>query len=137
MIAAAEILDERKYGRLLARALPTVIETEEDNARLLAGVDRLMSKGEGNLSFEETRLLRLLVRLVEDFEAHAYPMPAAPPHEIIKHLMEARRVRQADLLPILGSRGVTSEVVTGKRLPSKEQAKRLANFFDLSVDLFI
>ena len=32
-------VDEKKYGRLLARALPAVIEAEEENERLLAEVE--------------------------------------------------------------------------------------------------
>ena len=45
MTALAENrLDERKYGRLLARALPRAIETESDYERSLAEVNRLMSK---------------------------------------------------------------------------------------------
>ncbi|HXU08497.1 MAG TPA: transcriptional regulator, partial [Blastocatellia bacterium] len=40
-------------------------------------------------------------------------------------------------VPVLGSRGVTSEVVTGKRKPSKAQAKALAKFFSVSPELFI
>jgi HTH-type transcriptional regulator/antitoxin HigA len=139
MIVESKVIpiDRRKYGRLLARTLPVVVETEEENERLLEEVNQLMSKGEGNLSPEEMRLLHLLVRLIEDFEETAYPFEPSPPHEMIQHLMENRGLKQADLLAVLGSRGVTSEVVNGKRRPSKEQAKRLAEFFNVSVELFI
>jgi HTH-type transcriptional regulator / antitoxin HigA len=79
----------------------------------------------------------LLVKLVEDYEKENYPMPQAPPHEVLKHLMQARGVRQKDLMHIFKSDGIASEVVNGKRSISKAQAKALAEFFDVSVDLFI
>jgi len=67
----------------------------------------------------------------------SYPIPEAPPHSIIQTLMQERGLRQRDLLPVLRSRGATSEVVRGKRKPSKAQAKALAKFFSVSPELFI
>jgi HTH-type transcriptional regulator/antitoxin HigA len=58
----------RVYGELLLDVLPRPIETEAENERALAVVDRLMSKGEDNLTPEETTLLELLVQLIERFE---------------------------------------------------------------------
>lgn len=130
-------IDVKKYARLLTRALPSVIESEEDNERLLAEVERLMDKGEENLSPEESKLLKLMVRLIEDFEERAYPIPDAPPHEVLQHLMEAKDLKQADLLPIFGSRGYTSDIVNGKRAISKEYAKQLGEFFHVPPSLFI
>ena len=130
-------IDARKYARLLSRSLPSVIETEEENERMLAEVERLIDKGEENLSPEESKLFKLMVRLVEDFEEHAYPIPEAPPHEVLQHLMDSNEYKQADLLPIFGSRGYTSDIVNGKRGISKENAKALGAFFHVSPELFI
>jgi HTH-type transcriptional regulator/antitoxin HigA len=44
---------------------------------------------------------------------------------------------QKDPWKIFGSKGITSEVFHGKRSISKAQAKRLAAFFHVGVDLFI
>ena len=51
--------------------------------------------------------------------------------------MEQRDLKQNNLLHIFGSSGITSEVVNGKRSISKAQAKKLAEFFKVSVELFI
>lgn len=136
-VTADARIDEKKYGRLLARALPSVIETEEENERMLAEVEQLMDKDEDSLTPEEGRLLRLMVVLVEEFEVRAYPVRDASPHEMLRHLMEARGLKQADLLPIFGSRGYTSDIVRGKRGISKEHAKALGEFFHVSPSLFI
>ena len=93
-------IDPVRYRRLLSRTMPVVIETEEENARMLAIVEKLMKKGE-NLSVEEEKLLKLLVRLIEDFEQRFYQPPEAEPLEILHHLMEARGVKQSHLSDVL------------------------------------
>jgi HTH-type transcriptional regulator/antitoxin HigA len=82
-------------------------------------------------------LLELLATLVENYESEHYPMPNASPDEVLAHLMEARKLKQIDLVGILGSKGVVSEVVNGKRGISKAQAKALGKFFHVSPELFI
>jgi HTH-type transcriptional regulator/antitoxin HigA len=52
-------------------------------------------------------------------------------------MMEMNQLKQADLVPIFGSSGVTSEVISGKREISKANAKALAKFFHTSTDLFL
>jgi HTH-type transcriptional regulator / antitoxin HigA len=51
--------------------------------------------------------------------------------------MEARSLTQKDLWKTFGSEGITSEVFHGKRSISKVQARKLADFFHVSADLFI
>lgn len=130
-------LDPRRYARLLAQRLPTVVRTEKENEEMLGAIWELMKKGEDKLSAEELALLELMSVLVERFEEEHYPIPDSPPHRILQHLMEARDTKQADLVPILGGRGRVSELVNGKRAISKTQAKTLANFFHVSAELFI
>jgi HTH-type transcriptional regulator / antitoxin HigA len=127
----------RRYGQLLLKALPRPIQTEAENERALAVVNELMSKGEENLTPEETALLELLVQLIERFEEQAYPIPEAPGCSVLRTLMENRGIKQADLLPIFGSRGIASEVFNGKRAISKVQAKKLGEFFGISPAVFI
>ena len=52
MSRAVHKINETRYRRLLSRTMPVVIETEEENERMLAIVEKLMDKGE-NLSPEE------------------------------------------------------------------------------------
>jgi HTH-type transcriptional regulator/antitoxin HigA len=52
-------------------------------------------------------------------------------------LMQDRGLRHKDLMPVLGSRGTTSDVIHGKRNPSKAQIKALAAFFKISPEIFI
>lgn len=132
-------VDSTKYGKLLMQTLPAVISNEDELERMTAEVDRLMTRGirENDLSPEEEKLLDLLSTLIETYEDEHYPIPESTPNEVLKFLMEDRELKQKDLVHIFGSTGITSEVVNGKRSISKAQAKKLAEFFKVSVELFI
>jgi HTH-type transcriptional regulator / antitoxin HigA len=125
-----------RYRKLLSQVMPVAIETEEENERMLAVVEKLMDKGE-DISAEEDALLRLLVTLIQDFEEKFYQPRDATPLEVLHHLMEARGLKPRDLWELFGSKGITSEVLNGKRSISKAQAKKLAEFFRVSTELFI
>jgi HTH-type transcriptional regulator/antitoxin HigA len=130
-------LDTKRYGRLLARALPTVIKSEDQNNRTLAIVEDLMATGEDSLTPEEGAPLELLVDLVHDFEERRYPLPSSPPHKMLAFLLEQRGLKPRDLWPVVGSKSRVSEILSGKRAISKEQAKILAAFFRVGVELFL
>ncbi|MGH9903676.1 MAG: helix-turn-helix domain-containing protein, partial [Pyrinomonadaceae bacterium] len=115
---------------------PTVIKTEEENDRMLALVEQLMAKGDA-LTPEEGELLKLLGKLIADFEEEFYQPDDAAPHEVLQELMDARGLKQSDLWELFGSKGRASEVINGKRAISKAQAKALAEFFHVSAELFI
>ena len=123
------------YSNLLAEIAPMAIETEEEYDRLLAVAERLTFAK--NRTPEERALYKLLVTLIEVYETENYPMDKSEPHEILQHIMESSGTRQADLVGIIGSSGVVSEVVNGKRAISKAQAKALGDYFKISPSLFI
>jgi HTH-type transcriptional regulator/antitoxin HigA len=56
---------------------------------------------------------------------------------MIAFLMDQRELRQADLLPVFGSRSVVSDVLNGKREPSKAHVRKLAEFFHISAEVFL
>ncbi len=132
----ARRIDPTRYKRLLSQTMPVIIETEAENERTLKVIEKIMDKGE-NLSPEEEKLLKLLSRLVEDFEERYYHPRDASPLEILQHLMESREVKQTHLWEVFGSKGIASEVLNGKRGISKNHAKALAEYFHVPADLFI
>jgi HTH-type transcriptional regulator/antitoxin HigA len=129
-------LNKQAYANLLAEFLPQAIETEEENERYLAEVEKLMALGE-DINPEQEQLLKLLVILIEQFEDEHYHLKTATPHEVLNELMLARGLRQKDLVEIFGSKGITSEVVNGRRSISKAMALRLGEFFHVTPALFL
>jgi len=90
-----------------------------------------------NRSSAETSLLKLLAVLIEDFEQKRYSMGDATPVETLKELMRAREMQAKDLWPVFGSKGITSEVLNGKRGISSEMARKLGEVFHVSPAVFI
>jgi HTH-type transcriptional regulator / antitoxin HigA len=127
--------DTDTYATLLTQYRPKVIASEAENDTVIALAEELAHRNPK--APEEEALLELLITLIEKFEDEHYPIPVSSPHEMLNHLMEARSLKQEDLVGIIGSRGVVSEVVNGKRDISKAQAKSLAHYFKVDVGLFI
>ncbi len=135
--ARVKKLDTTKYGELLLSILPRPIRNEAEYDRVAAVATRLALKGENDLTPEEGALLDLLTVLIERYDEENYPIPNAPPDAVIRMLMQDRGLRHKDLMPVLGSRGATSDVINGKRPPSKTQVAALAAFFKVPPEVFI
>jgi HTH-type transcriptional regulator/antitoxin HigA len=133
---AVATINETAYGRLLARTLPRVIETEEENERMIAELEKLDARGRP-LTPEEEKLADLMTLLVREFERVHYPLGHATPVEALRVLMEDRGLRQRDLIPVFGSSSVVSDVLNEKRSISKAHARKLGEFFHVSPGLFI
>jgi len=136
-MSASLTVDPKKYARLANRIVVRAIETEQEYDRMVAAVEHLMDKGEDRLSPEESALLETMAILIQAYDDRHHPLPSVAPNEMLAYLMETSGRTAKDLLPVLGTRGRVSEVLSGKRSISKEQAKKLASVFKVTVDLFI
>lgn len=123
------------YGQLLAEFQPKIITSEEEYNLALASAEKLMYCQ--NRSPEQTAVLQLLVNLIEEYESNHYPMGESSPHEILEYLMEVRGLKESDLVDIIGSKDVVTEIIDGKIKITKNQAETLGEFFHVSPELFI
>jgi HTH-type transcriptional regulator/antitoxin HigA len=136
-MSATLTIDAKKYARLANRILVKAIENEREYDHMVAAVEQLMDKGEDRLSPEESALLETMAILVQAYDDHQHPLPSVAPNETLAYLLESSGRTARDLLPVFGTRGRVSEVLSGKRSISKGNAKRLATMFKVAVDLFI
>jgi len=121
----------------LGEAMPVVIETKQEHQQLLSALEALMDQDDDARSPEEGRLLKLLAMLIEEYEDRNIPLPRAEPHKMVKDLLEEKGLKPSDLWAVVGSKSRVSEILAGKRAISKDQAKSLATFFRVPVELFI
>jgi HTH-type transcriptional regulator/antitoxin HigA len=128
-------LDKITYSQLLVEYQPKIITTEAEYDQALETVEKLMA--DKQRTPEQTAILQLLVTLIEEFENKQYSIEASSPCAMLEHLMDARGIKQSDLVGIIGSKGVVSEVMNRKRAISKAQAKALGEFFNVPPALFI
>ena len=81
------------------------------------------------------------MKLIEDYEENTYNLKEwqdLAPHEILQHLLEVSHTKQADLVGVISpSKGLISSIVNGKRSISKEQAKKLGEYFKISPSVFL
>jgi HTH-type transcriptional regulator/antitoxin HigA len=127
--------DSDKYSSLLSQYQPRIIKNEDENEIFLEIVESLLSRE--NLTPEEDTLLELLVKLIEDFEEKHYQLNASTPQSRLIHLMEARSLEPADLIEILGSIEMVTELINGQLDITKKQAEALGKFFHVNPGLFL
>ncbi len=127
--------DSDKYSSLLSQYQPRIIKNEEENEIFLEIVESLLSRE--NLTPEEDTLLELLVKLIEDFEEKHYQLNASTPQSRLIYLMEARSLEPADLIEIIGSIEMVTELINGQLDITKKQAEALGKFFHVNPGLFL
>ena len=104
-MSATLTIDPKKYARLANRVVVKAIETEEEYDHMVAAVERLMDKGEDQLSPEESALLETMAILVQAYDDRQNPLPSVAPAEMLAYLMETSGRTAKDLLPVFGTRG--------------------------------
>jgi HTH-type transcriptional regulator / antitoxin HigA len=110
------------------------IRSEGDYEAVLAEIDELMDAQPGT---SEGDRLDVLVTLVEAYEARHWEIDLPDPVEAIRIRMEDKNLRQVDLVPMIGSRGRVSEVLSRKRDLTLPMIRRLAKGLDLGADVLI
>ena len=80
-------------------------------------------------------LLDTLGTVLHAYEEQHHPMPPCSGADILQYLMEEHELTQNDL-PEVGSQGVVSEVLRGKRELNVRQIRALAERFHVSPSVF-
>jgi HTH-type transcriptional regulator/antitoxin HigA len=88
-------------------------------------------------SREERELAELLTALITEYEQKHHAIPVASPRQVLEFLLSEHGMSAKDLWPLVGSKGITSEILNGKRGISIRVARRLGEFFHLDPVIFI
>jgi HTH-type transcriptional regulator / antitoxin HigA len=81
-------------------------------------------------------LLDVLGTFIQVYEEKYHPIPDARGSEVLRYLMDEHGLTQSDL-PEIGSQGVVSEILSGKRELNVRQIRTLAQRFHVSPVVFI
>lgn len=136
-------MDQERYGELLAKYRPRLIDSPQEHERLLSLAESLIEKADA-LSDEEEQLLALISLLISAYEAatddededDSTPAEPPPAHETLKRLMQSSGVETSDIAPIFGTPYLAAEVIEGRRPVTRAQAKQLSKFFRVPEKLF-
>ncbi len=113
-----------------------VLRSEEDYARGLAGLEELLDEVGTNEAHPLYEFLDTLGTLLHAYEEAHVSVPAASAPEVLGYLMEEHGLSQSDL-PEVGSQGVISELLRGKRDLNVRQIRALAERFGVSPAVFL
>lgn len=91
-----------------------LIKTARDHSQALKELERLMLLDPLAESVDSEKI-ELLGFLIETYENQKFPISPPTPVEAIRFRMEQGNLRQADLVPFIGSKSRVSEVLSGKR----------------------
>ena len=103
---------------------------------LVSILDSLIDEVGENEDHQLSSLMEVIGNLIESYESSKEYIGNAEPVSILKELMEQHGLTQKDLSEV-GSQGVVSEILSGKRELNVRQIRSLANRFNVSPAVFI
>ena len=114
----------------------SVPHNQKEYNRLVDILDGLIDEVGENESHPLVSLMETLGSLIEAYEVQNIPEIEGSPSDALKTLMEEHNLKQSDL-PEIGSQGVISEILSGKRQFNVRQIKLLSNRFKVSPAVFM
>ena len=114
----------------------SVQHNEKDYSSLVNLLDSLIDEVGNNESHLLSSLMETIGSLIEAYESQNYPNMEGDPINALKTLMEEHGLKQSDL-PEIGSQGVVSEIISGKRQLNVRQLKLLSERFKVSPVVFV
>jgi HTH-type transcriptional regulator/antitoxin HigA len=120
---------------LINRALTPPHDVDEYH-RLVALLDEVTDLVGEDESHPLASLMETMGTLVESYESQNVLEPESDPILALQTLMDEHGLGQSDL-PEIGSQGVVSEVLSGKRRLNVRQIKALSQRFNVSPAVFV
>ena len=112
------------------------IRSRNDYARAVDAMNALLDAGAADESHPLADLAATLGELIGDYDDRQFPMPDPSGAEVLRFLMQQHDLQQSDL-PEVGSQGVVSEILSGKRTLNLRQIRALAERFRIDPGAFI
>lgn len=124
------------YRRIRKRIPLGPLRTEGDYTRAVTVLDEILDEIGQQETHPLADLAETLGLFIEAYEDTHVPYSDSSTSEIVRSLMEEHALKQSDLSEI-GSQGVVSEILSGKRDLNVRQITQLAARFGVSPALFM
>lgn len=126
----------RHYAALNAHVPLRPIHSEAEYKQAVASLNQLMDAGAADETHQLAGVLHVLGVLIGEYEDRDSQPVAVKSGDMLRFLMEQHTLSQSDL-PEIGSQGVVSEVLSGKREMNLRQVKAIAARFNLPTEAFV
>ena len=126
----------QEYRRLRAVIPLGSLRTKKEYERAVEMLDAILDEIGEDEKHPMAELADAISVFVERYGNENMALPAGKPSEVLKFLMQELQLRQSDL-PEIGTQGVVSEVMAGKRELNTRQIRKLAERFGVSPEVFV
>ena len=100
-------------------------------------LERLAEIFDAPINSQEGDEAEILSILIENFENEHFPIEAPDPLEAIRIRMEEMDLKEKDLIPFIGSKSKTSEVLNRKQKLTLEMIRKLTEKLSISANVLI
>ena len=125
-----------EYRRIRKRVPLGVLHTEKEYDSAVTVLDDILDEIGQNENHPLADLAEMLALSIESYEEARISVPESFGPAILRSLMQEHGLKQSDL-PEIGSQGIVSEILSGKRELNVRQIARLATRFGVSPAVFI
>ena len=132
-----KVLQRQTIEKLKQTSKYIFVPTNEDEYnQIIHLLDEVTDIVRDNEKHPLANLMEVLGLLVENYENQYIPEPESDPISVLKYFIEVNNLKQKDL-PELGSQGIVSEILNGKRELNLRQIKELSKRFKIPEPVFI
>ena len=132
-------IEKSRYQELIDEFPLRPLRSKAAYKRAMSTADRLAVREEKSLTADERDYLETLSLLIESYEDqhNVIDLSGLRPADVLKHLMEQHEMTISGLGKLIGSKGVASEILSGKRELSKAHMMTLARHFAVEPAVFL
>ena len=125
-----------QYSRLRKQAPVGVIRTRAEYERATQMLDAILDQIGEDERHPLAELAEAIAHFVEEYDDRNFPVPEARGSDVLRFLMEQHGLTQSDL-PEIGSQGVVSEILSGRRELNVRHIAALTRRFSVPADVFM
>jgi len=111
-----------------------LITTEKEYNKALDRKDEIFNSSPKSKEGQEAEVLALLI---EEYEEKYYPIESPDPITAIRIRMEELELKQKDLVGVIGSKGIVSEVLNRKRKLTVAMIRKLSEKLKITAQILI
>jgi len=123
------------FGAVTAKVPLRPITSRAQYVEAVRVLNALLDAGAANEEHELAGLVDALGEFIEGYDEVHYVLPDVSPADVLRELMSQHDIKQSDF-PEIGSQGVVSELLNGKREINTRQIRAISERFGISPALF-
>ncbi len=123
------------FGALVSKVPLHPLATEDQYEDAVRVLNALLDVGGANEEHELAQLVTALGEFIADYEDDHHEFDDLPPNVVLRELMTLNGINQSQL-PEVGSQGVVSELLAGKRELTRKHIEVISKRFHVSPAIF-